>query len=207
MDYEFVVKLRIRTARQKIQFQKVRLQFSYDFFGWDGSFGGSLGGGVVFFSRSEHLSPIPAPRRSSLVSSTFKYIIHDTIVDRRANHAVVLVTIVVLVVFEHKKNCDCVVVEVEFCGEITRQSPVLEYYIPGGCCIDRRANHNCRTGRIWGGFGGDENRKKKSAFLKEVFLRFWVTIFFLRFCDVSTKIVTQNRSKIVAFFLLRYGPK
>ena len=29
---------------------------------------------------------------------------------------------------------DCVVVEVEFCGEITRQSPVLVFYIPGGCC-------------------------------------------------------------------------
>jgi hypothetical protein len=33
-----------------------------------------------------------------------------------------------------KKNRDCVVVEVEFCGEITRQSPVLVFYIPGGCC-------------------------------------------------------------------------
>ena len=39
--------------------------------------------------------------------------------------------------------------EVEFCGEITRKSPVLVFYVPGGCCkniIDRRANHNCRAG-------------------------------------------------------------
>jgi hypothetical protein len=91
------------------------------------------------WSNSFTASSIPYPRASSLVAPHSYHqpsnnIIHDTIVDRRANHAVVLITIVVLVVFEHKKNCDCVVVEVEFCGEITRQSPVLVFYIPGGCC-------------------------------------------------------------------------
>ena len=81
-----------------------------------------------------------------------------TIVDRHANHAVVLIAILVLVVFE---NRDCVVVEVEFCGEITRQSPVLVFYIPGGCCkIVIVVLITIVVVLVV--FGGDENRKKKS---------------------------------------------